>query len=74
MRINQCKTNEDVNEYFQEEDKKLWSKEYGQVWGEMATMWNYFRQRQKLLSKCGDRLTVLKSRNINNANLGGKDE
>ena len=65
MKINQCKTDSEVNQYFTSEDMKLWKNKYKFVYGEMDTIWNYFRERQKLLNKCGDRLSNIK-KSINN--------
>lgn len=59
MKINQIKTQEEINEYFQEQDKKLYKK-YGFVCGEMNEIWSYCRERQDLLEKCGERLRKIK--------------
>jgi hypothetical protein len=58
-KINQCKNQEEVNEYFQDQDRKLW-KAHGFVYGEMDKIWAYARDRQELLEKCGERLRKIK--------------
>ena len=60
-RITQSKTKEEVQEYFEERDKKLWE-EHGFVEGEMSKVWGYCRERQELLEKCGNRLIKIKTR------------
>ena len=67
MKINQCNNDEEINEYFEQEDTKLWKK-HGFVVGEMIEIHSYCREFQELLSKCGDRMNVLKTRNVQIAN------
>lgn len=59
-KITQCKDKEEVNEYFQDQDKKLWNEKYKFVYGEMDKIWAYARDRQELIEKCGDRLRKIK--------------
>jgi len=61
QQTNHCNTEEEINEYFQEQDRKLWKK-HGFVFGEMDKIWDYCRDHQELLDKCGDRLRQLKSK------------
>jgi hypothetical protein len=68
MKIDQCKTHEDINQYFDEADKKLY-KELGFVYGEMDRIREYARRRQDILEKCGERLKII---NIALKKLEGK--
>lgn len=59
MKINQTKSNKDINIYFQQEIKKVVDKHgFSQI--EMIPIDNYARERQELLNKCGDRMRYLK--------------
>lgn len=61
MKINQTKTNEDINQYFQKEIKKIVDK-FGFSQIETTTIDAYATERQELLKKCGDRMRILKER------------
>lgn len=59
MKINQTKSNEDINKYFQQEIEKIINKiGFSQI--EMIPIDTYATERQKLLNKCGDRIRYLK--------------
>ena len=58
-KINQCKPDEEINNYFIEEDRKL-CESYGFKHTEMQVILGYCNDRQKLLEKCGDRMRKLK--------------
>ena len=61
MKINQTKSNEDINKYFQQQLKKLIDK-FGFSQIEMIPIDDYSTERQELLNKCGDRMRYLKDR------------
>ena len=61
MKINQTKSNEDINQYFQQEIQKIITKfRFSHI--EITTIDAYAKERQELLNKCGDRMRVLKDR------------
>lgn len=62
MKINQTKSNKDINKYFQKELKKIIDK-LGLSQIEMIPINAYATERQELLNKCGDRMRFLKERN-----------
>ena len=61
MKINQTKTDEDINKYFQKELKKI-IESYGFTQIEMISIDRYATERQKLLDKCGNRMRYLRER------------
>ncbi len=60
-KINQTETDEEINEYFQREDKRL-CEDHGFDYDNMNKIWKYFKKRERLLNKCGERMSVLKLR------------
>jgi len=59
MKINQCKTQKEVNNYFIENRKKILEKHNISEINE-SVFDSYANERQKLLEKCGERLRKLK--------------
>jgi len=61
MNITNCKTDEQVQEYFETNWSKLYKK-YGFVFGEMSQIDLYARERQKLIEKCGEQMRRIKEK------------
>ncbi len=61
MKINQTKTDEDINKYFQAEVKRI-VESYGFSQIEMLSIDRYATDRQRLLDKCGTRMRFIRDK------------